>query len=81
MQFCLSGSVDLCIVPSSFPGLDQFAGKGTSFQLPEKWHTPIAQYAVLLAEDDGQALSYYDYLWSRSSGEIFRKYGYGLAGP
>ena len=81
MQFCLSGSVDLCIVPSSFPALDQFAGKGTGFQLPKQWHMPIAQYAVLLDEDDDQALQYYDYLWSRSSAEIFRTYGYGLAGP
>ena len=76
MQFCLSGSVDLCIVPSSFTGLDQFAGKGASFQLPERWHAPVAQYAVLLDEDDENALRYYDYLWSRSSADIFRKYGY-----
>ena len=78
MQFCLSGSVDLCIVPSSFPGLEQFTGKGTSFQLPERWHPPIIQYAALLDEDNGQALRYYDYLWSRSSAEIFRKYGYEI---
>ena len=76
MQFCLSGSVDLCIVPGSFPLLEQFAGKGTNFQLPERWHAPIAQYAVLLGEDDGRGLRYYDYLSSRSSADIFRKYGY-----
>lgn len=81
MQFCLSGSVDLCIVPSSFPRLDRFAGKGVGFQLPEKWHLPVAQYAILLDGNDGQALRYYDYLWSRSSAGVFRKYGYGLAGP
>ena len=76
MQFCLSGSVDLCIVPSSFPALKQFAGKGTSFQLPERWHAPLAQYAVLLGEDNEQGVRYYDYLSSRSSAGIFRKHGY-----
>ena len=81
MQFCLSGSVDLCIVPGSFPLLEQFAARGTNFRLPERWHAPIAQYAVLLGEDDGRGLRYYDYLSSGSSADIFRKYGYGLAGP
>ena len=76
MQFCLSGSVDLCLVPGSFPLLEQFAGKGTVFQLPENWHSPIIQYAVLLSADHEPGLRYYDYLWSRSSGETFRKYGY-----
>lgn len=76
MQFCLSGSVDLCIVPSSFPGLAQFAGKGTSFQLPERWHMPIVQYAALLDEDNDHARRYYDYLSSGSSAGIFKKYGY-----
>ena len=80
MQFCLSGSVDLCIVPSSFPRLDQFAGKGTGFQLPEQWHTSIAQYAVLLDRDNESGVLYYDYLSSGSSADIFKKYGYTVIG-
>ena len=76
MQFCLSGSVDLCIVPNSFLTLPQFTGKGTRFQLPQHWHPPIVQYAVLLGEDNEQGLRYYEYLSSRSSSEIFKKYGY-----
>ena len=76
MQFCLSGSVDLCIVPNSFLTLPQFAGKGTHFQLPQHWHPPIAQYAVLLDDDNEQGRRYYDYLSSHSSGEIFKRYGY-----
>ena len=81
MQFCRSGSVDLCVVPTSFLTLEQFAARGTHFQLPQHWHPPIAQYAVLLGEDNEPGLRYYDYLSSRSSADIFRKYGYGLASP
>ena len=76
MQFCLSGSVDLCIIPSSFLRLAQVANKGSSFQLPADWHAPISQHAVLLNGDDVQARRYYDYLSSRSSAAVFRKYGY-----
>ena len=76
MQFCLSGSVDLCIVPTSFLTLAQFAGKGTQFRLPQHWHPPIAQYALLLDNDGAEGLRYYDYLSSHTSADIFRKFGY-----
>ena len=79
MQFCLSGSVDLCIIPNSFLALKQFAGKGHGFPLPQNWYPPITQYAVLLDGNDEQGARYFDYLSSASSADIFRKYGYALA--
>ena len=79
MQFCRSGSVDLCLVPASFLRLAQFTDKGNSFQLPAHWHKPISQYALLLDSDNVQARRYYDYLSSGSSAAVFRKYGYTLA--
>ena len=79
MQFCLSGSVDLCIIPSSFLALEQFAGKGHGFPLPHNWYPPITQYAVLLDDNDEQGVQYFDYLSSAPSADIFRKYGYALA--
>ncbi len=79
MQFCLSGSVDLCIIPNSFLALEQFAGKGHGFPLPQDWHPPITQYAVLLDDNNNQGARYFDYLSSMSSADIFRKYGYTLA--
>ena len=78
MQFCLSGSVDLCIIPGSFLALEQFAGKGHGFPLPQDWYPPITQYAVLLDDNDEQGSRYFDYLSSASSADIFRKYGYRL---
>ena len=79
MQFCLSGSVDLCIIPSSFLALEQFSGKGNSFIIPQNWHPPITQYAVLLDDGDEQGIRYFNYLSSVSSGAVFKKYGYSLA--
>ncbi len=84
MQFCLSGSVDLCIIPDSFLALEQFSGRGLDFPLPQNWYSAIAQYAVLLDSKDEQGARYFDYLSSASSADIFRKHGYtidGLAGP
>ena len=79
MQFCLSGSVDLCIIPNSFLALEQFAGRGHGFPLPQNLYPPIAQYAVLLDDNDEQVTRYFDYLSSASSADIFRKYGYAMA--
>ena len=79
MQFCVSGSVDLCIVPNSFLALEQFSGRGTNFPVPESWHPPITQYAVLLDNSDEQGVRYFKYLSSVSSEAIFRKHGYTLA--
>ncbi len=80
MQFCLSGSVDMCIIPSSFLTLEQFAGKGNSFLIPQNWHPPITQYAVLLDDGDEQGNRYFNYLSSVSSGAVFKKHGYILIG-
>ena len=80
MQFCLSGSVDMCIIPNSFLALEQFSGKGDSFTIPLNWHSPITQYAVLLDNSDEQAVRYFNYLSSAPSEAIFRKYGYTLIG-
>ncbi len=79
MQFCLSGSVDMCIIPSSFLALEQFSGKGNGFTIPQNWHPPVTQYAVLLDNNDEQGIRYFNYLSSVSSGAIFKKYGYALA--
>ncbi len=79
MQFCVSGSVDLCIIPSSFPVLKQFSGRGINFPIPESWHTPIIQYAVLLDKDNQDGALFYNYLSTGSSGAIFKKYGYSLS--
>ena len=78
MQFCLSGSVDMCIIPSSFLTLEQFAGKGDSFTVPPNWHPPIMQYAVLLDGNDERGVRYFNYLSSAPSAAIFRKHGYTL---
>ena len=80
MQFCLSGSVDLCIIPNSFLALEQFSGKGHSFTIPQNWHPTVTQYAVLLDDNDEQVVRYFEYLSSVSSRAIFRKYGYTLIG-
>ena len=78
MQFCLSGSVDMCIIPNSFLALEQFSGKGDGFTIPLNWHSPITQYAVLLDDSDDQGVRYFNYLSSAPSEAIFRKYGYIL---
>ena len=79
MQFCLSGSVDLCIIPNSFLALEQFSGRGSGFTIPQDWHPPITQYAVLLDNNDAQGVRYFNYLSSLSSEAIFKKHGYTLA--
>ena len=78
MQFCVSGSVDACIIPDSFLILKQFSRKGTSFLIPQTWHQPITQYIALLDEDDEASSLFFNYLLSDAAGHILKKHGYIL---
>ncbi len=78
MQFCTSGNVDLCIIPTSFLALDPFLNNGNSYVIPEAWHRPVRHYVALLAHADPASAEFLDYLLSRPANMILTKYGYRL---
>lgn len=78
MQFCLSGSVDACLVPSSFLKVKRFGARGASFPIPPAWHEPIVQYRALLDGENEASRLFFDYLSSPAAAAILQKYGYGL---
>jgi len=78
MQFCTSGNVDMCIIPTSFLTLDKFSNDGRSYMIPETWHQPVKQYVALFTYADHVSSVFSDYLFSRSANTILKKYGYSL---
>ncbi len=78
MQFTLSGSVDLGIVPSSFIYLPKIKNKGLFLLIPESWHQPIIQYLTLFKGAGDISKSFYAYLLTDDSKNIIKKYGYAV---
>lgn len=76
MQFSLSGSIDIGIIPASYAELTEIKNKGHFFLIPDQWHQPIRQYLVLLTETSKSSNQFYNYLLAKESQTIIKKYGY-----
>lgn len=76
VQFTLSGSVDIGIIPFSYAVLPEIREKGRFFLIPENWHEPIIEYLVLLQKPGTTSKAFYQYLLSGKATPILKKYGY-----
>ena len=76
VQFTLSGSVDIGIIPLSYAVLPGTRDKGKFFLIPENWHEPIIEYLVLLQGAGSEGKAFYQYLLSGKAAPILKKFGY-----
>jgi molybdate transport system substrate-binding protein len=79
-QFALSGSAQAGIFALSLALSPDFAGKGDYVLIPESWHEPLRQRAVLLRRSGETARAFFRFLQQPSARAIFRRYGFVLPG-
>lgn len=75
-QFCMSGGIDICLIPASFTRLPGIKNLGRFFLLPGNLHEPIQQYVVLLDNDSQDTFSFYNFLLTDESMQILLQHGY-----
>ena len=80
VQFCLTGSVDMCIIPLSYAKLPEVQKMGRFFLVPADWHEPLRQYIILLNEKNSSAAGFYDFLLGEQASQVLVNYGYDPAG-
>ena len=79
-QFAVSGSAQAGIFALSLALSPDFAGKGDYVLIPESWHEPLRQRAVLLRRSGETARAFLLFLQQPAAQEVFRRYGYAPAG-
>ena len=79
-QFAVSGSAQAGIFALSLALAPDFAGKGDYVRIPESWHEPLLQRAVLLRRAGETARAFHRFLQQPPAREIFRRYGFVLPG-
>ena len=79
-QFAVSGSAQAGIFALSLALAPDFAGKGDYVLIPEGWHEPLRQRAVLLRRAGDTARAFHLFLQQPPAREIFRRYGFVLPG-
>ena len=79
-QFAVSGSAQAGIFALSLALSPDFAGKGDYVLIPEGWHEPLRQRAVLLRRSGETARAFHRFLQQPPAREIFRRYGFVLPG-
>ena len=76
VQFSLSGSVDIGIIPAAAAREPKVIQHGRFFPIPESWHQPIQQYLLLLSDTNPAGARFYNYLLNSESQGILIKFGY-----
>ena len=79
-QFAASGSAQAGIFALSLALAPDFAGKGDYVLIPEGWHEPLHQRAVLLRRSGDTARAFHLFLQQPPARAIFRQYGFILPG-
>jgi molybdate transport system substrate-binding protein len=73
-RFVDSGNADMGLI-----ALSLIQGRHRHYQLiPEDWHEPLRQDAVVLTPEHGNAQAFIDFVTSQSAREVVRASGYGL---
>jgi molybdate transport system substrate-binding protein len=75
-QFALSGSAQAGIFALSLALSPDFTGKGDYVLIPESWHEPLRQRAVLLRRSGETARAFLHFLKQPAAQEVFSRYGY-----
>lgn len=79
MQFVATGAAPLGLLPRSLVLEAEHQSPGSGWEVPESWHAPIIQSAVLLnrGRDNPAARGFSDYLRSAPARAIVLRHGYG----
>jgi molybdate transport system substrate-binding protein len=77
-QFVFTGNADVGLLPRSLVLEAQKQVKGSSWLVPQAWHQPIVQSAVLLvrARDNAAAKGFLQYLRGDEARRLIRGHGY-----
>jgi molybdate transport system substrate-binding protein len=80
-QFAQSGSVDVGILALALALSPLLKSSGTYFEIPESWHPPIEQAAVVVTSSRQKALArqFIEYLKKPESARILGSYGFAAA--
>ena len=79
-QFAQSGSADVGVLALALALSQTLKTSGTYVDIPESWHPPIEQAAVVLASSRQKALArqFIDYLKTPASVRILQSYGFAV---
>jgi len=79
-QFAQSGSADVGLLALALALSETLKSSGAYVEIPESWHQPIEQAAVVLASSRQKALArqFVDYLKKPDSVRILQSYGFAI---
>ncbi len=77
-QFAMSGSADGGIIPLSAAMTEAVRSAGTFVLIPDDWHQPLRQRAVLVKRAGSIARSFHEFLQSPRAVAVLRRYGFAV---
>ena len=79
-QFAQSGNAEVGVLALSLALAPAMKSAGTYFEIPDAWHPPIEQAAVVLASSRQKAVArqFVDYLKKPESVRILQSYGFAV---
>lgn len=79
-QFVFSRNAQLGFVALAHVLDPKIKGAGSRWNVPESWHEPLTQQAVLLtnSQHNAAAIAFLDFLKGPTAGAIIEQFGYGL---
>jgi molybdate transport system substrate-binding protein len=80
-QFAQSGSADAGLIALSLALSPALRESGSYFEIPESWHPPIVQAAIVLSSSRAKAAArqFVDYLSAAETIRTLRAYGFAIA--
>lgn len=80
-QFAVSGSADGGIIPLSLALTQPVRAAGTFVLIPESWHQPLRQRAILVKSAGPTARAFFEFLQSPDAKAVFRRWGFSVHAP
>jgi molybdate transport system substrate-binding protein len=77
-QFASSGSAQAGIIPLSLAMAPAMGGRGAFAEIPERFHSPLRQYMVLMKRASKSAREFYRYLQQAPARAVLEAYGFTL---
>jgi len=79
-QFATTGSAQGGIIPLSLALTPQVKAAGTFALIPEDWHKPLRQRAVLVKGAGKTARAFYAFLQGPEARAVLKRYGFAVPG-
>ncbi|MEO0346621.1 MAG: molybdate ABC transporter substrate-binding protein [Pseudomonadota bacterium] len=77
-QFVRTGNARFGFVAASLVYRDGALERGSAWLVPDTWHTPVRQDAVLLRGANGAPRAMFEYLGAASTAAVLQRFGYGV---